>query len=346
MFQKNTLFVLGAGASCEVGLPTGAQLTKIITSKLNVSRDHYTGYSGPDSELGEAFRSKVQGAPSPRDELQRYYAAAYQITQAMPLEPSIDQYIDNHKGNKYIEFCGKLAIVESILEAERSSKIFLNYEASEYTPKYENLNETWYTYFIQYLCAGCHIDQLEELFEKVAFIVFNYDRCVEHILYHALQSKYGINDGHAADILSKLTIVHPYGTVGKLAWQDEQPLMTFGQRATPSGLVLLSDEIKTFTERLENRKSVEKMKSLVYEAGNIVFLGFAFHSQNIKLIDSGLKNDRKYIYSSTFGISESFREAIKHTLISLLANGYGQMETKPNATCVEVFREYGRIFSE
>lgn len=346
MFQKKTLFVLGAGASCEVGLPTGSQLTEIIASKLKVEHEDYRGYSGPDGELGEAIRWKVQEVTSPGDELQNYYAAAFQITQAMPLEPSIDQFIDNHRGNKYIEFCGKLTIVESILEAERRSSIYTNYFASEYAPKYENLNETWYTPFIQYLCAGCHIDQLEDLFENVAFIVFNYDRCLEHILFHALQSKYGITDGHAADILSKLKIVHPYGSVGQLAWQEKEPEVPFGAKVTPSGLVSLCEGIKTFHERVKNKKATDEMRKLVFGAKNIVFLGFGFHPQNIDLIAPVSFKDTKRIYSSSIGLSDSIRSEIGNKLLALLTHGLGQMDTRPNATCYDVFQEFGRIFAE
>lgn len=346
MFRRHTLFILGAGASCEVGLPTGAELTKIIAKKLTVGHDRHRGYSAPNSELAESFPWIVQGAPSPKEEAQKYYEAANRISEALPLEPSIDQFIDNHGGDKYIELCGKLAIVHSILEAENRSEIFTDFEKNEYTPKYGKIENTWYTAFIHNLCTDCHIDQLETLFDNVAFIVFNYDRCLEHILYHALQSKYGIGDGHAADILSKLKIFHPYGTVGKLGWQDQEPLNPFGNKATPSGLISLTNEIKTFTERVENRQSIDEMRGLVDWAENIVFLGFAFYPQNINLITPETNHGVKNIYSSTFGLSNSFREENRQKLRGSFTKGGGIVNTKPNAKCFDVFQEYGRIFCE
>ena len=36
MFQSKTVFVLGAGASHELGLPLGSGLAKIISRKLNL----------------------------------------------------------------------------------------------------------------------------------------------------------------------------------------------------------------------------------------------------------------------------------------------------------------------
>ena len=120
---------------------------------------------------------------------------------------------------------------------------------------------------------------------------------MEHILYHALQSKYGISDGHAADVLAKLTIIHPYGSVGKLAWQFDESPIRYGEKATPNGLVALTDEIKTFTERVEDQESIDEMKDLVFQAKNIVFLGFAFHSQNIQLMQPDPSQDANPNYS-------------------------------------------------
>jgi len=40
MFKSKTLFVVGAGASQEAGLPTGTELKSIIAEKLDITFDH------------------------------------------------------------------------------------------------------------------------------------------------------------------------------------------------------------------------------------------------------------------------------------------------------------------
>jgi len=44
MFQPNTVFVLGAGASHEVGLPLGSELKRIIANKLDFEYDSMVNY--------------------------------------------------------------------------------------------------------------------------------------------------------------------------------------------------------------------------------------------------------------------------------------------------------------
>jgi hypothetical protein len=46
---------------------------------------------------------------------------------------------------------------------------------------------------------------------SVSFIVFNYDRCLEQFLFHALQKLYGLESQEAFAMLTDLRIIHPYG---------------------------------------------------------------------------------------------------------------------------------------
>jgi hypothetical protein len=55
MFKRQTLFVLGAGSSAEVGMPVGATLSRNIAGKMDIrfdggtsvgTGDLYTRYSG------------------------------------------------------------------------------------------------------------------------------------------------------------------------------------------------------------------------------------------------------------------------------------------------------------
>lgn len=50
----------------------------------------------------------------------------------------------------------------------------------------------------------------------------------------------------------------------------------------------ISTALLTFSERIEDDGSVERIHRMVSEAGQLVFLGFAFHDANLKL----LKNNR------------------------------------------------------
>ncbi|MCD4813844.1 hypothetical protein K8S19_09170 [bacterium] len=116
-----TVFIIGAGASAEVGLPVGNLLKLQIAGLLNIEYDHVQ--TKGDRKIGEALENKfasVQGA------LQKHVEAARCIRNALPSAPSIDNFIDSHRGNESIELCAKLAIIRSILTAEKNSMLFVD----------------------------------------------------------------------------------------------------------------------------------------------------------------------------------------------------------------------------
>jgi hypothetical protein len=60
MFKRRTLFVLGAGASAEVGLPLGSQLANTIGTKVDIRFEEFGTKSvgSGDMELFEQIRAK------------------------------------------------------------------------------------------------------------------------------------------------------------------------------------------------------------------------------------------------------------------------------------------------
>ena len=54
MFNQNTVFVLGAGSSHEIGLPIGVELAKTIATHLNIRPRNDGSHSG-DKRIAEAI---------------------------------------------------------------------------------------------------------------------------------------------------------------------------------------------------------------------------------------------------------------------------------------------------
>ena len=121
MIKRKTVFVIGAGASCEAGLPTGAELRTHIAKALDIKfPDGYQQGSGSLS-VYEAISEYCR--QSGLRDTGEFLRAAWTIRDAAPLALSIDNFIDAHRGNKKVELCGKLAIAEVVLHAERKSKL-------------------------------------------------------------------------------------------------------------------------------------------------------------------------------------------------------------------------------
>lgn len=68
----------------------------------------------------------------------------------MPQALSIDNFLDAHRGQAQIELAGKLGIVQSILQAERASKLFINPNANPPTLNFATLQNTWFNKFFKH----------------------------------------------------------------------------------------------------------------------------------------------------------------------------------------------------
>lgn len=210
MFKRRTLFVVGAGASAEVEFPVGGQLARIISSKLNIQTDHGQVTSTGDPELFQQIHRTFQ------PEINDYIKAALLIRDGVRLSGSIDDFLDIHNTDLRVQRVGKAAIVRAILQAEKSSKLYVDQSNIYNKLDYSRIDDTWYMKFIRLLGRANSLANAATIFDNIAFIVFNYDSCIEHFLINALQQLYGISREDAAKTINRLTIIHPYGMVGLL----------------------------------------------------------------------------------------------------------------------------------
>ncbi len=320
MFNKNTIIVVGAGASKEANLPTGHELKQKIASVLDIRFDGMSRKISGDPVVYEALRETIR-RDNPNDgNINSYLEAAWIIRDAMPQAISIDQYIDAHQGNDKLKLCGKLAIVRAILDAERHSLLFDNTRDSNKSLDYQALEDTWLTAFMQLLTENCSVEQLKERLSLIKFIVFNYDRCIEHFLYHSLQNYYNIIPAQAAELVRDIKIYHPYGTVGKLPWDERSNAIGFGEEPYPGQLIDLADQIRTFTEGTDPTSSdIEAIRRGMAESQIIIFLGFAFHRLNLQLIqhETHVNPVDLYYYGTAKGISPDDCDVITTELVEL-----------------------------
>jgi hypothetical protein len=266
----DTIYVVGAGASYEANLPLGNKLKEDISRILFMKFVHGS-FSDGNYDLYQALRHHTGNN---NDETNAYLKECRHISDNMPLAISIDNFIDSERGNDKLALCGKMAIVDAILAAEKSSKLHFDKYEGERKIYFPSLEETWYLPFFRTLTENCSAADLPERFSTVTLIVFNYDRCIEHFLLQALISYYRLSEGDAAEIINKLKIIHPYGTVGSLPWQDRasSTVMEFGGNIQASQLVEYAERIRTFTEGAHSEQ-MEQLRYNMKHTERLVFLG-------------------------------------------------------------------------
>jgi hypothetical protein len=185
------------------------------------------------------------------------------------------------------------------------------------------------------LFEGCRKDQIAQRLSEVAFIVFNYDRCIEQFLLHTLRNYYNLTEAEAAKLVNLSVIRHPYGVVGRLPWQGGNA--PFGVEAKTGQLLDIADQVQTFTEEIKDKAALAEIRLLVSSAPTVVFLGFAFHKQNLSLLDPaghGIKVGR--VFATAFDFSSNDRVALKNRITALFQGrpNYFQIE---NMTCRHLF---------
>lgn len=344
MGSNKSVIIVGAGASYEAGLPVGSGLKNEISRLLKHRKNagHY-GAAVNDEIISYALPLIAsQGL-----DINSLYRACKHISDAMPQVISIDNFIDTHKENENIEKCGKLAIVRSILSAEKSSKLYVNLDNINNKPNYAQLEPTWFNAFWQLMTENCQAEELENRFSSVALIIFNYDRCIEHFLFHSLKNVYGLNDEQAANIVNNTNIFHPYGVVGYLPWQSNQDAIAFGGEPDHHLLVRLASKIKTFTEGTDPDSSeITEIRSSMLNAKIVLFLGFAFHTLNMELIkpdhSSGKGAKRTSYYATAVGISDSDMNIIHEEIKALSKSGNVSINLRNDRKCYDIFHEYKR----
>ena len=351
MTTIKTLFVIGAGASKEANLPTGEELKRHISRLLSLREHDFSEPSFEDKLISQAIYvlSRSSHNTNININIKPYINAAKHICDALPQASSIDSFIDSQPENEIIANCGKLGIVRSILDAEKNSKLCIDGSNINNKMNFNGLANTWYTPFFQILTGGKAKMYLSERFKSVTLIIFNYDRCVEHFLFHNLKNFYRMEDSEAAELINQMNIYHTYGSVGSLPWEikrNSNSVIDFGgERLLAGELLKLKDKIQTFTEGTDPDSSdVSAIKTHMVEANRIIFLGFAFHELNMELIAPNKPitepKNKPQFYASTVGISENHKEAIRLHIERMYEDKiFVNMADKK---CYELFSEFGR----
>jgi hypothetical protein len=281
MLRVPTVFVIGAGAGVDVGMPLGDRLSDIIDEKLKIKFEEGNRQTGGDPLIMEAIRKH---AAANQQNANLYRQAAFSVAGGIAYSRSIDSYLHAHKDNKPLQVCGKLAIAQTILEHEKRSALVVQkgHEFRDAT----KVNGSWLRDFMYGLQERIVVNEnLGDIFKHLTIVNFNYDRCVEHFLFHAIQAWSLKNEQEVAELMKVLNIYHPYGSVGDLPWQSREGI-EFGAETDEFGRLLLksSSRIRTFNEEVEDSTKIEEIQSAMSNANRVIFLGFHFHQQNVDLI--------------------------------------------------------------
>lgn len=183
---------------------------------------------------------------------------------------------------------GKMTIATYLIQREIDERL-------------REIEDNWYMYIFDRLKSSFdHFDR-----NNIGFITFNYDRSLEQFFFEALKSRFKKSDTECSQKLANIPIIHLYGQLGLLPWQDGDgfqytpKLLITRIRNAMANLKLINDE-RHMKESEEFSEAVEMIKW----AEHIYFLGFSFDETNLKRLNTQLMNG-KYLVGTALGIERT-----------------------------------------
>ena len=120
MREKKTVFIMGAGSGCNVGMPTGTELKNDISNLIttNLTTEVFDTPQAPKSPFAQAIRLLAHKHGDYGTTINSFIDTGRQIVEALPAADSIDTFINDRKGDTDIALIGKNSIVNEILVRE------------------------------------------------------------------------------------------------------------------------------------------------------------------------------------------------------------------------------------
>lgn len=296
MFQRQIVFVVGAGCSAEYGFDVGSTLLNRISGKM----------LAPDETIFHALL-RIPGGDIETERRLRNFSAGLQSHE------TIDQYLNFIRNDQTNVDLGKVGIARCILEQESASGL-----------SDENLRQgigghsgTWLPKLISRILRDLGRENIRDAFRNITFICFNYDRVIEQIAFHQIYNATQ-DDAETADTLSGLKVIHPYGSLGLLPWQSTGDAVEFGRGADDHYLVRrASRSLSTFTETVRSEVATE-IQTAINEADQICFNGFGYIKQNMELLHRDNSTPPRRVLMNTYKMPDPERtlaiEAVRNAL--------------------------------
>jgi hypothetical protein len=146
--------------------------------------------------------------------------------------------------------------------------------------------------------------------------------------------------------LKELKILHVYGQIAPLKWQDPEQGVDYKTEIEESLLERATVNIKTIYEQRESQE-LKEAHQLLEQAEKIYFLGFGYAEENLEILKlPDITKRQTKIYGTTFGLEVREKYEIRSRIRKWLpAENYDQLEignlkSTENMDCLKLLRNY------
>lgn len=314
MIQRQTILILGAGASAPFGFPTGYQLLQQVIEKTT-PHDLVPNYAVLDH--GNFLNQLGHDAP---------YIRKFRDALLKSGKTSVDAFLEHR--SEFIPI-GKAVMAIALIQYEDEQHLFKRDGGS------------WYEYLFNQLNA-----RFEEFNQnQLSILTFNYDRSLEHFLFTALQNATGKSEEECAEQLKSIPIIHLHGDLGALPQIGKGLERPYNTNITLETLNVAIKRIKIIHEGVANEPQFEQARHILSASEVICFLGFGYHPVNVERlgIRNRILNSRgKEIMGTSLGLTSMEAHQVSERCGFDLRSGthpYGALDV------LEFLRETGALHS-
>lgn len=185
---------------------------------------------------------------------------------------------------------GSYLIAEALLPSEQHGNIF---------PV-----KDWYWSLFSKLDITNNLDACDH----VQFITLNYDRSLEHFLYHV--AALNIDEDYekeAETALGKIKIIHPHGSLGRY------PEVPYGAGGNINSNIIqqAAKQIRIISDHLEDEPAFKEAKDALNEADQIAFIGFGYHPITLELMFDDLDFSTKSLIGTSVGLDSKRKDYVE-----------------------------------
>jgi hypothetical protein len=280
MATKDTVLIIGAGASKPYGFPTASELGPMITGEMPESFRHlryndvFHAHIGSWQKFLETCFVPTSEARHPADflRMQKQFKESEIY--------SIDRFSFLHP---HYEGMARYFIALILLLCERQSE----------------LKGGWY----RALWNDVLNPAVEDNEGPLEIVSFNYDRSFEEYIRRVAKAAY---PGRENDVHNTLKVSHVYGSFGPVGIGEK--LVEYGE---PSSFETSAPHIKLIPPRAEANGD---LGDLIASKNKAVFLGFGFDELNLRVLGIHAGRRPKQIFASRLGLSKRLEKAAEETL--------------------------------
>ena len=122
-------------------------------------------------------------------------------------------------------------------------------------------------------------------------------------------------------------------------------MATFGEEVGPQGLVDIANGILTFSEQVDSLRHAAMIED-VEQAETVVFLGFGFLEQNMRLLQANVSTRARRVYATAKGLSGSDCDVVTHGIRQMLELSDVAVDLQNQLTATALFTEYSKSITQ